>query len=56
MALDLFPALDVAPGTLRGALSSRGDVSFAYNDVIFGYQVIAKALQQSYLRPHIILS
>ena len=44
MALELFPALDVAPVTLRGALSSRGDVSFAFNDVIFGYQVISNAL------------
>ena len=39
MALDLFPALDVAPITLRGDMSSRGDVSFAFNDVVFGFQV-----------------
>ena len=39
MTLDLFPALDVAPFTLRGARSSRGDVPFAFNDVVFGYQV-----------------
>ena len=43
MTLDLFPTLDVSPVTLRGAMSSRGDVPFAFNDVVFGYQVATAA-------------